>query len=139
MRFLFHALRSQCGRCGRDGHHERAPWRHRSPASLHRHQYSQRWRRRHTALQTPQIRLREGDRSVRLLQKAGLFFHRVHLLTQCVPRPRAGLPEGPGSGPAERHHRHHSLGRESVCEGRRQDARAGYVLALRVHLQSAAV
>ncbi|MGH0171343.1 UNVERIFIED_CONTAM: hypothetical protein FKN15_060583 [Acipenser sinensis] len=106
-------------------------------ARLHCHHHGERGG--HPPLQAAQVRLREGDRPVRLLQEARLLLHRVRLLAQRLPGPRPRVPEGPGVHPAELHRGHHPLGGEPVREGGREDAGPGHLHALRLHLQPEAV
>lgn len=52
-----------------------------------------------------------------VLQETGLFLNGVYLLAGCVPRPRASIPQRPGSCEAECHHRHHTFWRDVRGEG----------------------
>lgn len=63
----------------------------------------------------------------------------MHLLAQRVPWLRSHLSEGPGEREAELHHGHHPLGGEPVGAGRGEDAGAGDVQPLRLHLQPGSV
>ena len=76
-----------------------------APGPLRQHHHRHQVGRPRAALQAAEVRLREGDRHVRLLQEARLLHHRVHLLAGGVPRLRARVHQAAGGGATESHRR----------------------------------
>lgn len=109
--------------------------RHCATGTLYAHLYTR--RRHHQAFEALQIRIREGNRHVRLtlshcvptiavalrrithipftaqvciLQETRLLLHRMHLLPGRLSRPRTSLPQRPRSRTAECYYRYHPFG-----------------------------